>query len=311
MRERDIERITEMHISPVNVSVHTTNPELRVKMMKNKRAGEVLSYLGRLADAGISLCCQIVLCKGLNDGEELERTMRDLEGLYPALVSTSVVPAGLTKYREGLYELEAFSPEECREVLKQVNSFGDACKEKYGTRLFYPADELYIKGGVPLPSEDFYEDFSQIENGVGMLASLESEFRTELDYLDEYLPGYSGKREVSIATGYAAFEHIFSLARLIEGRVEGLRINVYPIKNYFFGESITVAGLLTGTDMEAQLKEMPLGDALLIPSVTLRADGDLFLDGKTPEWLSESLGVPVTAVDSEGCDLIRKILGTT
>ena len=311
MRERDIERIIEMHISPVNVSVHTTNPELRIKMMKNKRAGEVLSYLGRLADAGISLCCQIVLCKGLNDGEKLERTMRDLEALYPALVSTSVVPAGLTRYREGLYELEAFSPEECREVLGQVNAFGDACKEKYGTRLFYPADELYIKGGVPLPDEDFYEDFSQIENGVGMLASLESEFKTELDYLDEYLPGYNGKREVSIATGYAAFEHIFSLARLIESRVEGLKINVYPIKNYFFGESITVAGLLTGIDMEAQLKEMPLGDALLIPSVTLRADGDLFLDGKTPEWLSESLGVPVIAVDSDGCDLIRKILGTT
>ena len=311
MHDRDIDRIIEMHISPVNISVHTTNPELRVKMMKNKRSGEVLSYLGRLADAGISLCCQIVLCRGLNDGAELDRTMRDLEGLYPSLVSTSIVPAGLTKYRDGLYELEPFTPEECREVLRQVNAFGDECKKKHGTRLFYPADELYIKGGVPLPDEEFYEEYSQIENGVGMLASLESEFKCELDYLDEYLPDYSGKREVSMATGYAAYEHIARLAYLLESRVEGLKINVYPIKNNFFGEHITVAGLLTGEDMEAQLKDKLLDDALLIPSVTLRADGDLFLDGKTPEWLSESLGTEVLTVESDGCDLIKKILGTT
>ena len=311
MHDRDIDRIIEMHISPVNISVHTTNPELRVKMMKNKRSGEVLSYLRRLADAGISLCCQIVLCRGLNDGVELDRTMRDLSELYPSLVSTSIVPAGLTKYREGLYALEPFTPEECREVLRQVNAFGDECKKKHGTRLFYPADELYIKGGVPLPDEEFYEEYSQIENGVGMLVSLESEFETELDYLEEYLPEYSGKREVSIATGYAAESHIRKLAMLLESRVEGLKINVYPIKNNFFGEHITVAGLLTGEDMEAQLKGKSLGDALLIPSVTLRADGDLFLDGKTPECLSESLGVEVTTVDSDGCDLIRKILGTT
>ena len=164
---------------------------------------------------------------------------------------------------------------------------------------------------MPLPDEEFYEEYSQIENGVGMLVSLESEFETELDYLEEYLPEYSGKREVSIATGYAAESHIRKLAMLLESRVEGLKINVYPIKNNFFGEHITVAGLLTGEDMEAQLKGKSLGDALLIPSVTLRADGDLFLDGKTPEWLSESLGVEVTTVDSDGCDLIRKILGTT
>ncbi len=311
MKEKDIDRIIEMHISPVNVSVHTTNPELRVKMMKNKRSGEVLSYLGRLADAGISLCAQIVLCKGLNDGDELERTMRDLEALYPSLVSTSIVPAGLTKYRDGLYELEPFTPEECREILEQVNAFGDKCKEKHGTRLFYPADELYIKSGVPLPAEEFYEEYSQIENGVGMLTSLEAEFKDELMYLDEYLPSFSGSRAVSIATGYAAASHISKLAGLLESKVEGLKINVYPIKNNFFGDEITVAGLLTGTDMEEQLRGKTLGDALLIPSVTLRADGDLFLDGKTPEWLSESLGVEVLAVESEGCDLICKILGTT
>ncbi len=311
MRDRDIDRIIEMRISPVNVSVHTTNPELRVKMMKNKRAGEVLSYLRRLADAGIKLCCQIVLCKGLNDGKELDRTMRELEALYPSLISTSVVPAGLTKYRDGLYELDSFTPEECEAVLSQVNAFGDECKKKHGTRLFYPADELYIKGGLALPDEEFYEEYSQIENGVGMLASLEGEFKCELDYLDEYLPDYKGHREVSVATGYAAAPHIQKLAALLETKVGGLKINVYPIKNNFFGEEITVAGLLTGTDMQEQLKGKELGEALLIPSVTLRAEGDLFLDGKTPKWLSESLGVEVLPSDSDAADLIRKILGIT
>ena len=309
LKDKDIDRIIEMHISPINVSVHTTNPELRVRMMHNKRAGEVLSYLDRLAEAGIKLCCQIVLCKGLNDGEELLRSMRDLERFYPALESVSVVPAGLTKFRDKLYPLESYTPDECEAILGQVNGFGDECKKKYGTRLFYPADELYVKSGLPLPENEFYEEYSQIENGVGMLTELESEFSEELLYLDEYLPGYCGKREVSIATGYAAHEHLGALAALLESKVEGLKINVYPIKNDFFGEEITVAGLLTGTDMEAQLRNRSLGDALLIPSVTLRSEGDLFLDGKTPEWLSLCLGVPVRAVDSRADDLISAILG--
>lgn len=309
LRDRDIERIIEMHISPVNVSVHTTNPELRVRMMHNKRAGEVLGYLDRLAEAGIKLCCQIVLCRGLNDGEELDRTMRDLEKLYPAMQSTSIVPAGLTKFRDNLYPLQSFSSEECADIIKQVTAFGDECLKKYGTRLFYPADELYIKSGTPLPEDSFYEDYSQIENGVGMLTELEAEFRSELEYLEEYTDRFEGERVVSVATGYAAYGHISSLCRLIESRVDGLKINVYKIKNNFFGDEITVSGLLTGTDMEEQLRGRELGDCLLIPSVTLRADGDLFLDEKTPEWLSESLGVPVRAVDSAGDALICAILG--
>ena len=309
LRDKDIDRIIEMHISPVNVSVHTTNPELRVRMMHNKRAGEVLGYLDRLAEAGIKLCCQIVLCRGLNDGEELDRTMRDLEKLYPAMQSTSIVPAGLTKFRDKLYPLKSFSPEECADIIKQVTEFGDRCLEKYGTRLFYPADELYIKSGTPLPENSFYEDYSQIENGVGMLTELGTEFETELDYLEEYTDRFTAPREVSIATGYAAFEHISSFARAIEARVDGLKINVYKIKNNFFGDEITVSGLLTGTDMEEQLRGKALGDCLLIPAVTLRADGDLFLDEKTPEWLSESLGVAVRPVDSTADELICAILG--
>ena len=309
LHERDIDRIIEMHISPVNVSVHTTNPELRVKMMHNKRAGEVLSYLDRLAEAGIRLCCQIVLCKGLNDGEELERTMRDLERLYPAMQSTSIVPAGLTKFRDKLYPLQAFSADECAEIVAQVNRFGDECLKKHGTRLFYPADELYIKSGLELPGDEFYEEYSQIENGVGMITELECEFRDELEYLEENKGIKKLSRVVSIATGYAAYEHISKLARLIESRIDGLRIHVYPIKNNFFGENITVSGLLTYTDMSEQLSGKELGESLLIPSATLRAEGDLFLDEKTPEELSQALGVPVVPVDNRGDALIDAMLG--
>lgn len=307
--DRDIDRIIEMHISPVNVSVHTTNPELRVKMMKNKRAGDVLRYLDRLAEAGIGLCCQIVLCRGLNDGEELERTMRDLERLYPAMQSTSIVPAGLTKFRDGLYPLESFSAEECAEVIRQVNAFGDRCFEKYGTRLFYPADELYIKAGLDLPSDSFYEDYAQIENGVGMITELRTEVFEELEYLDEYTERFSAGRAVSVATGYASYEYIRELCREIERRVEGLSVTVYPIKNNFFGEQITVSGLLTGKDMEEQLRGRELGDCLLIPSATLRAEGDIFLDDMSPEELSRSLGVEIRAVESQGDDFIRAVLG--
>ena len=307
--DRDIDRIIEMHISPVNVSVHTTNPELRVKMMKNKRAGDVLRYLDRLAEAGIGLCCQIVLCRGLNDGEELERTMRDLERLYPAMQSTSIVPAGLTKFRDGLYPLESFSAEECAEVIRQVNAFGDRCFEKYGTRLFYPADELYIKAGLELPSDSFYEDYAQIENGVGMITELRTEVFEGLEYLDEYTERFSAGRAVSVATGYASYEYIRELCREIERRVEGLSVTVYPIKNNFFGEQITVSGLLTGKDMEEQLRGRELGDCLLIPSATLRAEGDIFLDDMSPEELSRSLGVEIRAVESQGDDFIRAVLG--
>lgn len=309
LHDSDIERIIEMHISPVNVSVHTTNPELRVRMMHNKRAGEVLGYLDRLAEAGIKLCCQIVLCRGLNDGEELERTMSDLEKLYPAMQSTSIVPAGLTKFRDGLYPLQSYSSEECAEIIRQVNAFGDRCVQKYGTRLFYPADELYIKSGTALPEDSFYEDYAQIENGVGMLTELRTEFCAELEYLEEYTESFEPDREVSIATGYASYDHISSLCRLIESRVGGLKINVYKIKNNFFGDEITVSGLLTATDIEEQLRGKELGDCLLIPSVTLRAEGDLFLDGKTPEELSAALGVPLRAVDSAADRLICAILG--
>ena len=309
LKDADIDRIIKMHISPVNVSVHTTNPDLRVKMMKNKHAGEVLSYLDRMADAGIALCTQIVLCKGLNDGAELDRTMQDLIKYHPSLRSCAIVPVGLTKYREKLYPLEAFSPEECAAVIEQVNAFGEECLQKFGTRIFYCSDEFYVRAGLPLPPEEYYEDYSQIENGVGMLTSMKSEFDFELDYLDELLDGFRAPRTVSVATGMAAHEHISSLAEELMARVDGLTVNVYPIVNNFFGPSVTVAGLLTGGDVVEQLKDRELGDELLFPAVMLRADGDVFLDDMTPAELSERLGVPVCPSENDGAKLIAALLG--
>ena len=311
LHDKDIDRIIKMHISPINVSVHTTNPELRVKMMRNKRAGEVLSYLRRLADAGIHICGQIVLCKGLNDGAELDRSMRELAQLFPALTSVSVVPSGLTKFRDGLYPLEAFTPEECRGVIEQVNAFGEKCLENHGSRLFFCADEFYIKGGLPIPDADYYEEYPQIENGVGMIRSLEDEFADELAYLrslgEEEI--VKNVREVSIATGVAAHESMEKLARLLCAYVPKLHINVYKIINRFFGESITVAGLLTGKDIAEQLAGKPLGEELLLSSDTLRADGDLFLCGMTPAELSEKLGTPLVFCSSDGRELVASLLG--
>ena len=309
LRQKDIQRIIDMHISPVNVSVHTTNPELRVKMMKNKRAGEVLSYLKLLADAGITLCCQIVLCKGLNDGEELTRTMHDLAALYPALESTSVVPAGLTRFRDGLYPLEAFTPEECAAVIQQVNAFGDACLNAYGTRLFFPADEFYIQAGLPLPDDEFYEGYAQIENGVGMLTDMKTSFTYEMENAEEYAKSFHAPRTVSVATGYAAYDHIRSLCQTMESAFPGLTVHVYPIENKFFGERITVAGLLTATDLEAQLRGKPLGETLFFPATALRAEGDVFLDDRSPGDLSNALGVPACPLGSAPDEFIRALLG--
>lgn len=311
LHDSDIKRIIDMHISPVNVSVHTTNPELRVRMMHNKRAGDVLKYLDMLADAGISLCCQIVLCKGLNDGAELDRTMCDLERLAPAMQSTSIVPAGLTRFRDGLYQLEPFTPEECAAVIKQINDFGDMCKYKHGTRLFFPADELYVKAGLPLPDDSFYEDFSQLENGVGMLTDMSASVKAELEDSEKYAPYLGIRRTVSIATGLAAYEHISALSALLMQTFKELKINVYPIRNEFFGERITVSGLLTGKDITSQLMEKELGDELLIPAACLRAEGDVLLDDVSPEEIGRALGVKVSPSENDADKFIYSVLGVT
>ncbi len=307
LHEKDIDRIIEMRISPINISVHTTNPELRVKMMHNKRAGEVLSYMRRLADAGISLCGQIVLCRGINDGQELLRSMRDLSELFPAMQSVSIVPAGLTKFREKLYPLTSYTKDEAREIIGMIDGFAEEIKAKHGQRIFYAADELYLKAELPLPSEEYYEGYSQIENGVGMITSMKDEFESELEYIDELLPDFT-PRCVSVATGVAAYESISAMAKRLEERVDGLKINVYKIINNFFGESITVAGLLTGKDISEQLSGKDPGEVLFFPENMLRAGEDIFLDDMTPNELSEKLGVRVAPASNDGAIFIRNLL---
>ncbi len=303
--EREVERIIEMHISPINVSVHTTDPELRCKMLSNRFAGEKLSYLRRFADAGITICAQIVLCRGINDGAHLDRTLHDLMEYLPALDSVSIVPAGLTKYRDNLPKLELFSPEECRAVIKQVAAYGDWCMQKYGTRVFLCSDEFYVRGGLPLPDEDFYCGFSQLEDGVGMLTSFKADSLRELEFADE------GKSEriVSVVTGHAAFDTISEVARLCEEKHGHLRVNVIRIDNNFFGETVTVAGLLTGGDMIAGCREKELGEVLFIPRNSLRADGDLFLDNLTPEDLERELGVTVKPLEGDGALFVAALCG--
>ena len=309
LHDKDIDRIIEMHISPVNISVHTTNPELRVKMMHNKRAGEVLSYMKRLADAGISLCGQIVLCKGLNDGEELDRSMRDLSNLFPSMQSVSIVPAGLTRFREKLYPLDAFTKEESAAVIEQVDRFAKDFEAKNGSRMFFCSDEFYLKAELPLPEESYYEGYPQIENGVGMITSLMTEFKDELNYLEEYLENYKAPRHVSVATGVAAYDTIKAMATHLEANIEGLQIDVHKIINHFFGETITVSGLLTGKDIYEQLQGKELGDILFFPENALRAGGDLFLDDMTPKELSDKLQVAVSPSRNSGQGFICDMLG--
>ena len=312
LSESDVDRIINMHITPINISVHTTNPELRVRMMKNKHAGEVLSYLDKFKEGGTHMRGQIVLCKDVNDGEELLRTMQDLKALYPAMDSVSIVPAGLTKFRDGLYPLETFTKEECRTVIETVTAFGDKCLAELGTRLFYPADELYIKGELPLPNAEFYEDFTQIENGVGMIASMQEEFGIELTFLREYITALDGKKRcVSIATGAAAYDFIKGMCDRLMLLCKDLTIHVYKITNRFFGEEITVSGLLTGKDLYEQLSEKELGQVLLLPRNTLRAEEDLFLCGMSKEELSEKLSVPIEFCCDDGGELVSRIFGVT
>ena len=307
LSDEDIDRIIKMRISPLRVSVHTTDPELRVQMMKNPRAGQVLDYIRRIADAGIDIDAQVVLCRGINDGAALQRTMTDLLSYYPALQSVSIVPAGLTKHREGLYPLSPYTPAESAQIIGQVAEIGDECLKKYGRRIFFCADELYIRAGLPLPDADYYEGFAQLEDGVGLIASLCEEFGFAME--DAELPSRSD-RKVTIVTGTAACDTLTSLAARLCRAVEGLEIDVIPIKNDFFGHSVTVAGLLTATDIAAQLKGVQLGDVVLFPAVALRAsDEAVFLDDKTPEWLSEQLGVPVCAAPNDGWELVNLILG--
>lgn len=311
MTDEDVDRIIKMHISPINISVHTTNPELRVKMMKNKRSGEVLSYLGRLADAGISLCTQLVLCPGINDGEELMRSMHDLVALCPSLISCAAVPVGITKFRDGLYPLRTYTKEEARAVIETVNSFGDYCRKEYGSRIFTAADEFYLKAEMDIPSEEYYEDYPQLENGVGLIRSVKEDLRY---YLADSEPFELKKdRRVLAVTGVAAYPTVCELSEMIKEKADRLCVDVLCVKNDFFGETVTVAGLLTATDIEKAVKEHIKNtgasyDALIIPDAALKADEDVFLDGVSLTSLSDRLGIHAVSAKNEPCDMVSAFL---
>ena len=311
MKDADIDRIIKMHISPLRVSVHTTNPELRVMMMKNKRAGEVLKYLRRVADAGIAIDAQVVLCRGINDGDELMRTMKDLLEYYPALSSVSVVPAGLTGHRDGLYPLSPYTPDEAAAVIDAVDEMGSKCIEKYGSRIFFAADELYIRASRPIPPPEYYEDFAQIEDGVGLIASLTDDFGFALEDVNADCIDTDAikHRFCSVVTGEAAYECISALAEKVCRAFPGLKIAVYAVKNNFFGGHVTVAGLLTGKDISEQLSGLDLGDELIVPEVAVRRGDDIFLDDISLTDLSEKLKVRVRTASNDGCDLLSAFLG--
>ena len=301
---REIERIIALRISPVNVSVHTTNPALRERMLKNKRAGETIETMRRFAENGIVMNCQIVCCPGWNDGAELQRTMEDLAAMYPGVHSVSVVPLGITKYREGLEKLTPFTPEHAAATIDQVTDFGDACLEKYGTRIFFCGDEMYLKAGRELPPDEFYEEHTQLENGVGMLRLLETEFSSALKLSDapDGIP-------FSIATGVAAAPFFEGLLALARARYPQLNGRVYAIENDFFGHSITVAGLITGQDLIGQLRGKDLGERLFLSQNMLRREEMDFLDDVTLEQAVKALGVPIYPVEEDGFALWDAISG--
>ncbi|MGI5977742.1 MAG: DUF512 domain-containing protein [Candidatus Limivicinus sp.] len=304
LSQREIERIIALRVSPINVSVHTTNPSLRCKMLRNRRAGESIAVMHRLAEAGIEMNCQIVCCPGLNDGAELERTMRDLAEMYPGVHSVSIVPVGLTKFREGLYPLTAFTPEHSAETIDMVEAFGDRCIEKLGTRIFFCSDEFYIKAGRELPPDEFYEEYTQLENGVGMLRLMETEFLSALKLSDE-----PDGRPFSVAAGTSAAPFLEGLLKKAGEKYSGLKGRVYAIENNFYGHSINVSGLITGRDLISQLKGRELGGRLLISQNMLRRDEMDFLDGITLEQASEELGLPIYPVEQDGFALWDAVSG--
>lgn len=304
--EREIRRIIEMHISPINISVHTMNPELRCKMMNNRFAGEKLRYLSMLTEGGIRINCQLVLCPGFNDGKELEFTLEELSKLGENLQSVACVPVGLTKYRENLPKLEPFRQDTAAAVIDTVNAFGDRRKEKGLSRSFYLSDEFFILAGRELPPYEYYEDFPQIENGVGMFRDLEEGFLYRLEQLSEEERQRSGR--VALVTGTAIYPLLNELLDELRVKCHNLTIELFPIRNDFFGGTVDVTGLITGGDILRQLEGKLHCDTLLVPSVMMKADQDIFLDDVTLEELSDKLQVTVKKVGPTGEELVEALL---
>ena len=306
MSEEDINNIIKYRISPINISVHTTNPELRKTMIKNKFAGNLYSIMERLAEAQIQMNCQIVLCPGYNDKEELERTVSDLAKLYPYVNSAAAVPVGITKHRDHLPNLEIFNEKTAGETIDQVEKLHEKYLKELGTRFIFLSDEFYIMANRKLLDYDEYEGFIQFENGVGMISKLEREIKDCLENISK--EQISKVKKVSIATGHSAYEFMCEMANSIMDKCPNVQINVHKIVNNFFGDTITVSGLITATDIIDQLKDKNLGETLYIPRSMLKADEEIFLDNITLENLSDIMGLEVVPCLNEGKDFIDKIL---
>ena len=302
---REIDRICQLRISPVNISVHATDPALREAMLKHRRAGECLEIMGRFAAAGIEMNCQVVACPGVNDGPALERTLADLGALWPAVASVAVVPVGVTKFREGLCPIEPYTKAQAAALVDQVEAFAARFLEQHGTSLAWCSDEFYLIAGRALPEKSYYEDMDQLENGVGMLRLLlrQAELALE-DEQTEQVPPFA------VATGVSAAPFVGKVVDMVREKCGNIDGRVYPVVNHFFGETITVSGLITGADLLEQLKGRALGARLLIPDNMLRAGERVFLDDVTVEELEQALGVPVVPVPADsGFDLVDAILG--
>jgi len=305
LSEREIERIIDLHISPINVSVHATDPALRAKLLGSETAAAGYALVKRLAEGGITMNCQIVCCPGYNDGEALQKTMEDLAKLYPEVNSVSIVPVGLTEHREHLAKLKPFDRAGALETVRRIDAFGEVCLEKCGSRIFFPSDELFLKAGLPIPDDEYYEDYAQLENGVGLIRLQEVEFLASLGYDELRCDGVP----FSIATGVSAAPFLEKLLVTAREKYDTIDGRVYPIVNDFFGHTIDVAGLITGRDLIAQLRGKVLGSRLLIPQTMLRDGEGVFLDDVTLEDVERELNVTVLPVEVDGGDLLRAMLG--
>ncbi len=308
LEESDIQRIIKMHISPINVSVHTMNPQLRVEMMKNPFAGEALRFVKLLTDGGIKVNTQMVLCPGYNDGKELEYTLSELSKLGENIQSISAVPVGLTKHREGLTTLRGFFPQEAKKVVETMERWGEYFLSKYGARTAYASDEFYILAGKPFPDYDFYEDFSQLESGVGMITMMQHDFALAIAQAEQ---PPKQTRKVTLATGELAYPMMQKFSQQVSERFPQVTVQVRKIVNDFFGHSVTVAGLVTGQDLLAQLEDIQIGEQLLIPANMLRHEQDRFLDDITLTEVSKRLGVEVVPVENDAFDLLDRMLGVS
>ncbi len=308
--EHEIERIISMHISPVNISVHTMNPELRVNMMKNKNAGKSLEIIRKFADAGIKMNTQLVLCHGINDGAELRRSIEELSSFYPAVQSIAAVPVGLTKFRDGLPKIEPYNKQTAGEVIDIIEEYSAVFREKYGAGLVYPADEFFIKAERELPNADYYDVYPQLDNGVGLVRSFYNDFLDELEFCGET----SINKKVTLATGVDFYPYLFELCKKAEAKYD-VEIQVKKIINNFFGETITVAGLITGQDLQEQLENIDLGDCLILPCSMISdytnhtENKNKFLDDMTVEELEKALNTKIILTNGDGGQLLRDILG--